>query len=422
MSNVLSRRVAWTVTIVATLTMTVSYIDRATFSVLAPTVSKALDLDEQAYGWLASAFSIAYLIATPIGGWWIDHLGARRGLVRSVLAWSIVAALHAVVPGFGVLFALRIALGFAEGPSFPGAAQTVQRVLPERDRPRGFGVLFIGSSIGGMLVPPLASWIYEQAGWRVAFLGTAVIGLSWLPLWILLTRRADVRAQLETATAADAAPKPRFFALVRDPRMVRALCGIVAAAPVLGFVQSWGSKYLVRTFQLEQGQVGHYLWLPPLMYDVFAVGFGDLASRRRRATETSPRLLYTIAMALAASMALIPYADSAWTAMVIFGFTMGGGGALYTLVTSDLLAKMPAGSVSFAGGILAGAQSLAFVIANPLIGRAVDRLHSYDDVTRVLGAWVIPGSLLWLSTGAFGGEGPAGPPRARVARERRRSP
>ena len=32
----LSRRVAWSVVAVATLTMTVSYIDRQTFSVLAP--------------------------------------------------------------------------------------------------------------------------------------------------------------------------------------------------------------------------------------------------------------------------------------------------------------------------------------------------------------------------------------------------
>ena len=396
----LSRRAAWVVAIVATLTMTVSYIDRATFAVLAPSVTKALHLDEEDYGWLTSAFSIAYLVATPVTGWWIDRIGARRGLVGSVLVWSSVAALHAVVPGFGVLFALRIALGISEGPSFPGAAQTVQRVLPERDRARGFGVLFTGSSIGGMLVPPLATLIYNHAGWRVAFLGTAVVGLAWLPLWIVVTRRPAVRAQLEAASAVAAEPRPRLGALVRDPRMVRALCGIFAAAPVLGFIQAWGAKYLVRVHHLEQGEVGHYLWLPPLMFDVIAIVFGDLASRRHRAAGTSPLALHGIAMLLAATIALAPLATTPWNAMVIFGIAMGGGGALYTLVTADLLGRMPVGSVSFAGGILAGAQSLAFVVSNPLIGRAVDRLHDYDAVTIVLGAWVIPGSLIWLATGS----------------------
>src|SRR5262249_24817034 len=122
--------------------MTVSYIDRSTLGALGPTVTKALDISETGFGVLASAFSLAYLVATPAAGWWLDRIGARRGLVRSVLAWSAVSALQALVPGFWTLFALRIALGLAEGPGFPGAAQTVQRVLAPAERARGFGLLF----------------------------------------------------------------------------------------------------------------------------------------------------------------------------------------------------------------------------------------------------------------------------------------
>src|SRR5262245_44433527 len=125
-----SRRMAWQVALVATFTMTVSYIDRQTLAVLAPSVTEALGISEQAYGWLGSAFSMAYLVGTPFAGWWIDRAGARRGLLASVFAWSVVAALHAFVPGFAMLFILRLALGITEAPSFPGAAQTIQRILP----------------------------------------------------------------------------------------------------------------------------------------------------------------------------------------------------------------------------------------------------------------------------------------------------
>ena len=52
--------------------------------------------------------------------------------------------------------------------------------------------------------------------------------------------------------------------------------------------------------------------------------------------------------------------------------------------------------MSFAGGILSCAQSLALIIANPLIGRAVDRLGNYDAVGISLAMWVVPGSLIWL--------------------------
>jgi MFS transporter, ACS family, aldohexuronate transporter len=394
---VLPRPIAWVVVVVSTLTMTVSYIDRSTLAALGPSVTKALDISETGFGVLGSAFSLAYLVATPAAGWWLDRIGARRGLVRSVLVWSAVSALQAVAPGFGTLFALRIALGLAEGPGFPGAAQTVQRALSPADRARGFGLLFSGSSIGFMIAPLLASWLYRIHGWRFAFLGAATIGLAWVPLWIAVTRRRDVRAQLELAAEpAQQARRRSFGTLVRDPRVIRGLVGVLAAAPVLGLVQQWGAKYLARTFSIDQGDVGDYLWLPPLALDTGAIVFGDLASRIRRAPGAAPRALYAIAMVLAAAIALLPLAGTPWQAMAVMAVASAGGGALYALCTSDMLSRLAAEEVAFAGGILAGAQSLALIIANPLIGAAVDSAHDYVGVAIAVGVWAVPGSLYWI--------------------------
>jgi len=393
-----SRRVAWSVALAATFTMTVSYIDRTTLAVLAPSVTKALDISETAYGWLASAFSVAYLLATPLSGWWIDRIGARRGLVWSVLVWTSIAALHAVVPGFAVLFVLRIALGMAEGPSFPGAAQTIQRVLPPQDRERGFGVLFTGSSIGGMIAPPLASALYAFAGWRVAFVGTAIAGLVWVPVWLWVTRRTEVRAQMDgaPAVAADAPQRATFRQLVGHPIMVRALFAILAVASIGGFSLGWGAKYLHKTFGVEQAAIGQYLWLPAVMFDAGAVLFGDLASRQVRPPGVPPRLLFSIAIPFAASLALLPFATTPWNAMIVLGAAMIGSGAIYTFVTADLLARVPPASVSLSGGVMAGAQSLALIIVNPLIGWSVDVHGHYDIVAWSLGALVVPGSIVWL--------------------------
>jgi ACS family hexuronate transporter-like MFS transporter len=391
-----SRQTAWLVAIVATLTMTVSYIDRATLAVLAPTVTKVLDISETEYGWLTSAFSIAYLVATPASGWMIDRIGARRGLVGSILVWTTVAALHAVVPGFGILFALRIALGVAEGPSFPGAAQTMQRILPATDRERGFGVLFTGSSIGGMIAPPLAAFLFGIAGWRLAFVGTALVGLIWIPLWIAITSRRDVRRQLDIVPVERSTEKVRFAELIANPNMIRALIAIFAVAPVFGFALSWGAKFLAREYGVTQTQVGHFLWLPPLMFDVGTIAFGDAASRQRRPPGAPPRLLFAGAMLMAATLALLPFATTPWQAMAIIGVAMAGGGAVYALTTADLLARVPQHAVSFAGGTLAAAQSLALIIANPLVGASIDHWHTYDTAVTVTGLWALPGCIYWL--------------------------
>jgi len=408
---VLARRDAWAVALVATLTMTVSYVDRATFSVLAIEVTKALDISDEAYGWLQIPFNLAYLVATPLAGWWLDRAGARRGLLISVLVWSIVAALHSLVPGFATLFVLRIALGLAEGPGFPGAALTMQRVLPAAERERGFGVLFTGSSIGGMLVPPLASWLYTIGGWRFAFLGTAAVGLLWVPLWVVVTRRA--RGELDVPAGTTRARSASLREMLASSIVWRALVAVLSAAPIFGFAYSWGAKYLAATFAITQGAVGGYLWLPPLMFDTGAILFGHLASRQRRAPGVAPRGLYAIASLLAACLALLPLAATPWQAMVILGVSMAGGGAQYTLVSADLLSRMPADSVAFAGGTLACAQSFALIIVGPLIGWAVTRygdlvscqvdmitlpcVHpSYTVATIAIGIWSLPGAIAWL--------------------------
>ena len=396
----LSRRTAWLVAIAATMTMTVSYIDRQALSVLSVAVMKDLDISKEQYGWLGSAFSFAYLFGTPLAGWWIDRAGARRGLLASVLAWSAVAALHAIVPGFGVLFVLRLALGITEGPGFPGAAQTIQRILPPDDRERGFGVLFTGSSFGAMVVPPFASWVYRQAGWQIAFLvTTAAAGVLWLPLWYAVTRRQVVRARLDTAVAAGAPaePRPRFDELVRHPLVLRALAAIFCAAPVFAFPTYWGALFLNAMFGVNQGDVGHYLWLPPLVFDAAAIAFGQLAARQRRPEGVPARGLVATGVVLCATLALLPLTTTPWQATIGMSIAMAGSAVVYTLVTADLLARMPLGIASFAAGILAGAQSLALIIVSPLIGRLVDQLHSYDVPTLALGLWAVPGGAVWLA-------------------------
>jgi hypothetical protein len=205
-----------------------------------------------------------------------------------------------------------------------------------------------------------------------------------------------VRDKLDAAGPETALPRPTFGQLVSHPIVLRALCAIFAAAPIFGFSQAWGSKYLVATFGVTQVAAGGYLWLPPVMFDVGAVLFGDLASRQRRPEGTPARGLYAAGIVVALTLATLPLATTPWQSMFIMGLANAGGGALYTITSADLLARMPVGSVSFAAGIMAGAQSLALIIVNPLIGRAVDRLGNYDAVAVALAIWVIPGSLVWL--------------------------
>jgi len=390
---VVNRRHAWALAIVATLTMAISYVDRQVLSVLAPTVTRDLHISETSYGLLASAFSMAYLVGAPAAGRIIDSIGARRGLLGAVLVWSAIAATHAFVPGFAVLFLLRIGLGLAEAPSFPGAAQTVHRALPPAERARGFGVLFTGSSIGAMIAAPLATTLEAKMGWRAAFVVTAVVGLLWVPLWIAVAWSKEGRAALDRHDPKPTDRAPPIGEIARHPAVLRAVLVVFASAPTIAFLLLWGSKYLVRTYGLTQTEVGHYLWLPPLCFDLGAVLFGDLSSRSRADT---PRLLFAMSMLLALAVFAAPMAKTPWGSIMICGVALAGGGGLFALLTSDMLARVPPAAVSLAGGCTAAAQSLAYIVANPLIGRTVQRTGSYSLVLMALAIWTIPGCIAWL--------------------------
>ena len=394
----LSRAEAWPIALTATLTMSVSYIDRQTLAAIAPSVQRALHIGDSSYGDLVSAFSLAYLVGAPLAGILVDRIGARRSLPGAVLLWSLVAALHALVPGFAVLFALRIALGFAEAPSFPASAQTVHRVLPPSDRARGFGVLFTGSSIGAMIAPPLATRLADHFGFRAAFLGTAAAGLCWVPLWLWVAHRPAARAALDREAAVPASAPPSATAALRHPAVLRAVLVVLASAPLLSLAFNWGTKLLVHDLHMTQRQTGDYLWLPPVFFDGGAVLFGHLASvaRARSGDDGVPRPLLAVAALCMMAGAALPFAGTPGGAVAVMCVTMLGGGGLYALPMADLAARVPPTMVAAGGGICAAAQSIAHIVANPFIGRSVDRTGSYAVAAVVLAAWVVPGCLGWL--------------------------
>ena len=396
----LSRGHAWLVAVVATLAMSVSYVDRQVVAAIATSVRTALGIDAEHFGWLAGAFSLAYLVAAPLAGALVDRIGARRGLVAAIVTWSAISAAHAFAPTFVALFTLRVLLGAAEAPSFPAAAQSVRRALPAGDRSAAFGLLFTGSSFGAAVAAPLAIWLDVHFGWRTAFLVASVLGMSWLPLWLLVTRAPAVRevlAQPDPGAVVEASSPVSYAAFLLNPAVLRALVLVVASAPGLMFMFVWMPQYLELGRGIAKASVAGYVWLPPLMADLGMVGFGVLASRRdrRSAAARSHVELVLLAASMEAALALVPHVADPWPAVTLLGVSAAGGGGLYTLLTADMMTRVDPARVSAAGGLTAAAQSLVYVVLNPIVGRWIDCSHSFDGPLVLLGALALPGALLW---------------------------
>jgi predicted MFS family arabinose efflux permease len=377
--------------------MAVSYVDRQTLSAIAPVVTEALGISDAAYGLLASAFAVAYLLVGPGAGALVDRFGARRGLTGAILMWTAVAAAHALAPGYAALFVLRLLLGATEAPSFPAAAQVVQRALSPADRARGMSTQFVGMSLGAMLAPAVAIPLATRFSWRAAFVGTAAIAAAWLPLWWAVTRSRAVRAAL------DAPPEARTTVRLLDaglhPAMRRGLLGVLVVVPASTFMLSWEAKFYVREAHLAQASLTPYLVASALLYDAGALLFGDLASRRARTrgNGSPPRLLLALGtLLLGSGVGILSVAHSPAAALAGMMLCAAGRGAVVTLAISDTLARMPQRAVGAGAGVIASVQSLCAIVVNPLIGVVVQH-HGYGGVVLALGAWAVPLAAAWIA-------------------------
>lgn len=382
----------WVVAVVATLAMTVSYLDRQTLAAIAPTVREELSISHARFGWLGSAFAVAYLLFSPISGRVVDRIGPKRALAVAVVGWSVASAAHALASSFLSLFVLRALLGVLESPSFPAAARTIRTTLPSNRRSAAMGLLFTGSSFGAMIAAPLAARIAHDFGFRYAFVVTAALGLLWLPVWLLVAPRDDAHAE-----ARSPGPETSALSLVAHPAVVRQAFVVLGSAPAILVVLYWYPQFLVEACGVKKEAVGHYLWLPPLIFDVAAIGFGIAASLRDPAIEAKKGAhhgLLAFAAFLTAMLAVVPFVAGTWPRVWLGSLSMAGGAGMYVLGTADMLKRVHPRDAALAGGLSAAVQSIVHVVVNPLFGLAVDRTHAWGLVMSVGGA-AIPCAVAW---------------------------
>jgi MFS transporter, ACS family, hexuronate transporter len=177
--------IRWVMVALLFFATTINYIDRQVIGLLKPFIQGDLHWDEADYGYIVTAFQVAYAIGMIISGRLLDKFGTKIGYSLSILVWSIGATLHSVmhsVMGFG---AVRAVLGFGEAGNFPAAVKTIAEWFPKKDRALATGIFNSGSTIGAILAPVIVAAVTIHFGWRWAFIITGSLGFIWVVFWYI---------------------------------------------------------------------------------------------------------------------------------------------------------------------------------------------------------------------------------------------
>jgi MFS transporter, ACS family, hexuronate transporter len=364
------------------LVSTISYIDRNTLALLAPTILRDAHLSNEQYGFIISAFSIAYMVGNPLWGFILDRIGVRSGMTAAVSIWTLASVSHVFAFGFQGFAAARAVLGFGEGATFPGSLRTVVQTLPPEQRSRGIAVSYSGGSLGAVITPLIITPIAALWGWRGAFWATGAVGAAWLLLWSFLSRREDI-ARVPNQVRSDG-PK------LNDPRVWAFIAAYAMGAFPSGFVLYQSSIYLTAMFAKSQMEIGKVLWIPPLGWEIGYFFWGWAMDRFSGAM----RRQFLILMVLSTPLAAIPYVSSYGVTLAMMFFAMFITSGFIIGAVAYATRHFSIDHAGFIAGLGAGSWSLVVALAMPGVGRLFD-LHRYDAAFLIAALFPIAGWAAW---------------------------
>lgn len=378
----------------------ISYIDRNTLALLAPTILAETGLSAEQYGWIIFVFSIAYMASNPLWGRLLDRVGLREGMFASVGFWTLASVAHAFASGFWSFSLARGALGFGEGATFPGGLRTAVQTLPVEKRSRGIAVSYSGGSLGAVVTPIIVTPVALAFGWRGAFWFTGAIGVLWLVLWAFVSRRPELRSRPDRRDSTTPLPPGPG---ISDPRTWAFMAAYALGAMPLGFILYGTSIYLSRALGASQLDVGKVLWVPPLGWEVgyfvwgwvldkYAAGVRDKLTLYRWIF--SGLLLFSLPLSASHRLAS-PGSITNWTPLLFelfFETFVASGFVMVSLhYATWVYTGVHAGLIA---GLGAGSWGAAVALAMPYMGRLFDQ-QRWEQAFIAATLFPAAGLLLW---------------------------
>jgi MFS family permease len=139
----------------------------------------------QQIGWLSSFFGMAMMITTIPAGWFADKFSERvaiaLGFFIEFVAMVLLINMNSFI-GFASIWAL---FGVGVGLLSPAYQSLLSKVLPERIRGTGFGLIHASLGIFSLPAPAIGSLLWKNINPQAPFYITAVFALlTVIPAWL----------------------------------------------------------------------------------------------------------------------------------------------------------------------------------------------------------------------------------------------
>ncbi|WP_420148672.1 MFS transporter, partial [Spirosoma sp.] len=258
---------------------TITYLDRVCMNVVSKYVKTDLQLDNEQFGWILGAFSLAYALFEIPTGALGDKIGPRRVLTRVVLWWSGFTALTGTAFNFLYLLVVRFLFGIGEAGAYPNASIVIARWFPAVEVGRAQSAIWAAGRLGGSLTPLVVIPLVHAVGWRWAFAVLGMLGVLWATVWYLWFRDepahktgiSDTEVQ-EIEAGRSGKPTDHsipWTTIIRNPDLwsLMLMCHLFFYGSY--FFTNWSSVYFQEGRGLNEDQTKNFI---SLSYFLGAIG------------------------------------------------------------------------------------------------------------------------------------------------------
>jgi DHA1 family inner membrane transport protein len=154
---------------------------------LLPLIAGDLGVSIPIAGLLVTGYAVGVMIGAPFMTLATVRVPRKTLLILLMGLFTLGNLLSALSSGYAMLLISRIITSLCHGAFFGVGSVVASGLVPENKRAGAVAAMFMGLTIANVGGVPLASWVGEVAGWRIAFWGITALGLiAMAALWLLL--------------------------------------------------------------------------------------------------------------------------------------------------------------------------------------------------------------------------------------------
>jgi len=357
-----SSKARWLMISFAFTATVLNYLHRLSFNYLTAEGSLRNLIPDDTFGYIASAFFIAYMISNGISGFVIDKLGTRIGYSLCMAFWTTAGLLHALAKTPFQFGFYRFLLGVGEAGNWPAALKLTAEWFPPHERSTASGIFNSGAAVGAVVAPPLIAWLGTTYGWQMTFVVIGALGYLWLALYwfTYYTPRQVVKETKARIVPPLRLLKTRFVSWFTISK--------VFMDPVWYFITFWIGRYLADVHNWDLKKIGWFAIFPFLVADagnILGGLFTQFIIKRGIAIPRARKLAVAIfGLIMALSLLIGPFVIKGPFGALVVLAAAGFGYAAYTANTlafpADVVPKSATASVWGIASVGAGLGGFIF--------------------------------------------------------------